>query len=146
MFCGPLTLFVCWLSFRLRGVRHAAKTQRSQKTGGVMASTVIFCLDARVEFTPSEAQDVTRYKLQHQISIQARVHEERLRAGQSQQQYAKASKLASAVSMIFSRPPPANSAMASSQPRLVRSLQCASPSRSPAYSAVSISSARASTN
>jgi hypothetical protein len=43
------------------------KLKRSQKTGGVMASTVIFCLDARVEFTAEEQHSVTRYKLQNQI-------------------------------------------------------------------------------
>lgn len=43
------------------------KLKRSQKTGGVMTINVIFCLDARIEFTPSEAQDISRYKLASQV-------------------------------------------------------------------------------
>lgn len=43
------------------------KLKRSQKTGGVMTTNVIFCLDARIEFTPSEAQDISRYKLANQV-------------------------------------------------------------------------------
>ncbi|MEG3147156.1 hypothetical protein U1839_21095 [Sphingomonas sp. RT2P30] len=43
------------------------KLKRSQKTGGVMTTNVIFCLDARIEFTPSEAQDISRYKLASQV-------------------------------------------------------------------------------
>ncbi|GAA0326188.1 hypothetical protein GCM10009087_40640 [Sphingomonas oligophenolica] len=43
------------------------KLQRSQKTGGIVTTNVIFCLDARVEFTPPEARDISRYKLQNQI-------------------------------------------------------------------------------
>lgn len=43
------------------------KLQRSQREGGVMSKNVIFCLDARVEFTPGEEQSITRYKLQKQV-------------------------------------------------------------------------------
>lgn len=43
------------------------KLQRSQKTGGVLTTNVIFCLDARVEFTPAEAQDISRYKLEKTV-------------------------------------------------------------------------------
>ncbi len=43
------------------------KIRRSQKTGGVLSTTVIFCLDARVEFTAEEQQSVNLYKLQNQI-------------------------------------------------------------------------------
>jgi hypothetical protein len=42
------------------------KLKRSQKTGGIVTTNVIFCLDARVEFTPPEARDISRYKLQNQ--------------------------------------------------------------------------------
>ena len=43
------------------------KLQRSQREGGVMSKTVIFCIDARVEFTPAEQASITRYKLQKQV-------------------------------------------------------------------------------
>lgn len=43
------------------------KIQRSQREGGVMSKTVIFCIDARVEFTPAEQASITRYKLQKQV-------------------------------------------------------------------------------
>lgn len=43
------------------------KLKRSQKTGGIVSANVIFCLDARVEFTPAEAGDINRYKLQNQM-------------------------------------------------------------------------------
>lgn len=43
------------------------KIQRSQREGGVVSKTVIFCIDARVEFTPAEQASITRYKLQKQV-------------------------------------------------------------------------------
>jgi len=43
------------------------KLQRSQREGGVMSKSVIFCLDARVEFTPAEQQSITKYKLHKQV-------------------------------------------------------------------------------
>lgn len=43
------------------------KLQRSQREGGVVSKSVIFCLDARVEFTPAEQASITRYKLHKQV-------------------------------------------------------------------------------
>ena len=43
------------------------KLKRSQREGGIMSATVIFCLDARVEFTRAAQQNVTRYKLANQV-------------------------------------------------------------------------------
>jgi len=43
------------------------KLKRSQREAGVLSTNVIFCLDARVEFTREEQHSVTRYKLQNQI-------------------------------------------------------------------------------
>lgn len=39
------------------------KLKRSQRDGGVMSKSVIFCLDARVAFTREEHENVQRYKL-----------------------------------------------------------------------------------
>jgi hypothetical protein len=43
------------------------KITRSQRETGMMSKTAIFCIDARVQFTPQEKHSVTRYKLQNQI-------------------------------------------------------------------------------
>lgn len=43
------------------------KIQRSQREGGFIATKVIFCLDARVDFTQQERQHLTRYKLHGQV-------------------------------------------------------------------------------
>jgi hypothetical protein len=43
------------------------KLRRSQKTGGMVTTNVIFCLDARIEFTPDEAQNISRYRLQNTV-------------------------------------------------------------------------------
>jgi hypothetical protein len=43
------------------------KIKRSQREGGVMSKTAIFCLDARAEFTQQELQSITRYKLHGQV-------------------------------------------------------------------------------
>lgn len=43
------------------------KLQRSQREGGVMSKSVIFCLDARVEFSAEEAANLKRYKMLEQV-------------------------------------------------------------------------------
>ncbi|MFN7089537.1 MAG: hypothetical protein ACK4P4_03170 [Allorhizobium sp.] len=43
------------------------KLQRSQREGGVMSKSVIFCLDARVEFNAEEAANLKRYKMLEQV-------------------------------------------------------------------------------
>lgn len=42
------------------------KIKRSQKSSGLMSKTVVFCLDARAEFTAEEAANVKKYKLGNQ--------------------------------------------------------------------------------
>jgi len=39
------------------------KIQRSQRTGGVLANTVLFCLDIRADYSPEERNDINKYKL-----------------------------------------------------------------------------------
>ena len=36
------------------------KLQRSQRTGGVIGNTVIFCLDARADYSPVEATNISK--------------------------------------------------------------------------------------
>ena len=43
------------------------KIKRSQRDGGVISKTAIFCLDARVEFTSEEKRHIARYKLGREI-------------------------------------------------------------------------------
>jgi hypothetical protein len=39
------------------------KFQRSQRAGGVLGKTVIFCLDARADYSAAEAANISKYKL-----------------------------------------------------------------------------------
>jgi hypothetical protein len=41
--------------------------RRTQREGGLVSKSVIFCLDARVQFTTEEQQSITRYKLANQV-------------------------------------------------------------------------------
>ena len=47
------------------------KLKRSQRAGGALGGTVIFCLDVRVDLTPEEQQSVGRYKLGSLIVYQS---------------------------------------------------------------------------
>ena len=39
------------------------KIQRSQRSGGVLGSTVFFCLDVRADYSPEEQSNIGKYKL-----------------------------------------------------------------------------------
>lgn len=43
------------------------KIKRTQREGGMLSKTVIFCLDARVDFTPEELSNLRRYKLEKEV-------------------------------------------------------------------------------
>lgn len=43
------------------------KLSRSQREGGFIGKSILFCLDARVAFTAAETANIRRYKLQDQI-------------------------------------------------------------------------------
>jgi hypothetical protein len=43
------------------------KIQRSQRTGGVLANTVFFCLDVRADYSPEEQGNIAKYKLGGQV-------------------------------------------------------------------------------
>jgi hypothetical protein len=56
------------------------KLQRSQRAGGVIGKTVIFCLDARADYSPAEASNISKYRLGGEIiynSQAARQHLDR---------------------------------------------------------------------
>lgn len=57
------------------------KFQRSQRAGGILGNTIIFCLDARAEYSPAETANIAKYKLGGQVvynSQAARRHLENL--------------------------------------------------------------------
>ena len=43
------------------------KLQRSQKSSGMISKSVVFALDARVELTPEEQDNLKKYKLGNQV-------------------------------------------------------------------------------
>ena len=43
------------------------KLQRSQRAGGVMGSTVFFCLDVRADYSQDEQSNISKYKLGGQV-------------------------------------------------------------------------------
>jgi hypothetical protein len=43
------------------------KFQRSQRTGGIIGKTVIFCLDVRTDYSLAEATNISKYKLGGQV-------------------------------------------------------------------------------
>ena len=60
------------------------KIQRSQRMGGVMGNTVVFCLDAQAEYSRPEADNIARYKLGKQVIYNSRAaqkHMERAKLG-----------------------------------------------------------------
>lgn len=67
----------------VRGDFMQLKLQRTQRAGGAFGTVVIFCLDARAEYSPAEAANIGKYKLGGQSvynSQAARKHLERVDA------------------------------------------------------------------
>ena len=56
------------------------KLQRSQRTRGVTASTVFFCLDVRADYTPEEKSNINKYRLGPQIIYNSRAAQKHLEA------------------------------------------------------------------
>jgi hypothetical protein len=57
------------------------KLKRSQRQGGVMGGKLLFCLDARVELTAQEADDVRKYKLGSMCIYNSEASKKHLTAG-----------------------------------------------------------------
>ena len=57
------------------------KIRRSQRDGGVISKTAIFCLDARVEFTGEEKRHITRYKLGKEVIYNSEAAKRHLEKG-----------------------------------------------------------------
>ena len=56
------------------------KLQRSQRTRGVTASTVFFCLDVRADYTPEEKSNINKYRLGPQVIYNSRAAQKHLEA------------------------------------------------------------------
>lgn len=61
------------------------KLKRTQRDSGVISKAVIFCLDARIEFTHAEAQDISRYKLANQMLYNSEASKRLLEKSAAQQ-------------------------------------------------------------
>ena len=75
------------------------KLQRSQKSSGMISKSVVFCLDARVELTPEEAENVQKYKLGSMVIYNSEASKRHLAAGDA----AAASSTAGGVGKAFVR-------------------------------------------
>jgi len=56
------------------------KLQRSQRAGGVLGTTVIFCLDARADYSPAEGANIGKYRLGGQIVYNSQAAKRHLEA------------------------------------------------------------------
>jgi hypothetical protein len=56
------------------------KLQRSQRTRGVTASTVFFCLDVRADYTPEEKSNINKFRLGPQVIYSSRAAQKHLEA------------------------------------------------------------------
>jgi len=57
------------------------KLQRSQKSSGMISKSVVFALDARVELTPEEQDNLKKYKLGNQVIYNSEKSKKYLEAG-----------------------------------------------------------------
>jgi hypothetical protein len=48
------------------------KIQRSQRMGGLIGNTVLFCLDVRADYAPPEAANIAKYKLGKEVIYNSR--------------------------------------------------------------------------
>ncbi len=56
------------------------KLQRTQRTGGLVASTILFCLDVRADYTPEEKSNINRYKIGGQSIYNSRAAQKHFEA------------------------------------------------------------------
>lgn len=61
------------------------KIRRSQRDAGVISNSVVFCLDARAEYSPEERASIQRYKLQRQIVYNSEAAKKHLSKADSHQ-------------------------------------------------------------
>lgn len=54
------------------------KIQRTQRMGGVMGGTVVFCLDVQADYSHQEADNIAKYKLGKQVVYNSRASKQHL--------------------------------------------------------------------
>ena len=54
------------------------KIQRTQRMGGVMGGTVVFCLDVQADYSDQEADNIAKYKLGKQVVYNSRASKRHL--------------------------------------------------------------------
>lgn len=59
------------------------KIKRSQRDGGVLGNTTVFCIEARVELTRRERDAVKRYKLHNQVVYNSKETEKHIERAQA---------------------------------------------------------------
>jgi hypothetical protein len=74
------------------------KIQRSQRDGGLISKTAIFCLDARAEFTAQEQDSISRYKLGGEVIYNSEASRRLLEKSERQQDGSTRGALKSLVS------------------------------------------------
>lgn len=77
------------------------KIRRSQRDGGIISTTAIFCLDARVEFTAEEQRSITKYKLQGQVIYNSEASKRLLEKSATQQDGSTVGSLKSLATIAF---------------------------------------------
>jgi hypothetical protein len=77
------------------------KIRRSQRDGGILSNTVIFCLDARVDFTADEQRHLVRYKLQNQAIYNSEASKRHLTKADTQRDGSTLGSLKSIVSVAM---------------------------------------------
>lgn len=77
------------------------KIQRSQRMGGVMGGTVVFCLDALAEYSHPEADNIAKYKLGKQVIYNSRASKKHLDRAQDKSDGSATGYLKGAVSLAM---------------------------------------------
>ncbi len=60
------------------------KIQRSQRVGGVLGNTVVFCLDVRADYSPEEQSNIRRYKMGSHVIYNSRAAQKHLARADAQ--------------------------------------------------------------
>lgn len=79
------------------------KLQRSQKSSGMISKSVVFALDARVELTPEEQDNLKKYKLGNQVIYNSEKSKKHMEAGVAALGMATGGLLKGAARMAMAR-------------------------------------------
>lgn len=77
------------------------KLTRSQREAGTFTKSVVFCVDARAQFTPEEASNISKYKLGGQVIYNSEAAKQHLDASHRQNDGSFSGGLKSLASVAF---------------------------------------------